>query len=131
MSDYPIKNRQADALPEGVVEIIDAAGTAKRFEGENLLVACASHYSDFKPLKLGEPGMTSLLSGEPGYAVGVEDLRVGLTLDEFIHLALNALNPSQYETLRETYGLFSLIDTRYYEPDTGKALQPKIRVARG
>lgn len=120
--------QNAVALPEGVVELIDAAGTIKRLEGDNLLVACAGHYSGMKPIKLGEPGHRSLLSDAPAYLVRVETAEVALTIDEFVHLALNALNPDQYRTLREACGELGLLGPDYYDPGTGKALQPKVRV---
>ncbi len=122
--------RQLDTpLPPGAVELVDAEGTVKSLEGENLLVACAGHYSGMKPIKIGEPGYPSLLSGEPGYLVRTESVEVPLTLDEFIHLALNALNPAQYNRLREACGEIALIDAHYYDPESGKALQPKVRVS--
>jgi len=129
MNDEHSARHLETPLPDGVVELVDATGETRRFEGENLLVVCAGHYSGMKPIRAGEPGNASLLSHEPGYLVRTESIEVALTLDEFIHLALNALNPDQYRQLHEACGTFGFIGPDYYDPATGKALQPKVRIA--
>lgn len=129
MNETRACQRLDDALPNGVVELVDIDGNTKRLEGENLLVACAGHYSGMKPLRIGAPGYPSLLSQEPGYLVRMDDVEVALALDEFIHLALHALSPEQYGQLHDACGQLSFTGSEYYDPDTGKALQPKVRVA--
>lgn len=131
MSDYPARNRRATALPAGSIEIEDRGGAVKRLEGEAVLVAMAGEYSGHKPLAVGEPGFESLLCGEQGYLLRTEDVEVPLTLREIVHLLLNALAPEQYLKLRETYGLFGPIGEDYYDPQTAKAKQPKVRLAKG
>jgi len=127
MTDEPLCRCLDTRLADDVVEIEDATGKVRRFEGEALLLACASHYSGVKPLPVGEAGATSLLSGEPGWRVRVEDVEITLTLSEFVHLALHALPPSQVQRLRTHCDTLTLIGPAVYDAD-GKALQPKVRV---
>ena len=131
MTDPFIPHHRLPAtLPDGVVEIEDAGGAIKRLDGEALLVAVAGEYSGHKPMNLGEPGFESTLSGGPGYLLRTEDVELALGLGEIVHLLLNALTPEQYFKLRELYGPFDLIGETYYDPGTGQARQPKVRVPK-
>ena len=130
MTDQFAHHRRPSALPTGVVEIEDAGGAIKRLSGETLLVAAAGEYSGHKPMNLGEPGFESILTGGPGYLLRTEDVEIALGLGEIVHLLLNALTPEQYFKLRELYGPFDLIGEAYYDPETGRARQPKVRVPR-
>ena len=122
------RNRLTRSLPEGQVEIEDRHGRTRALAAEALLVAAASDYSGAKALSIGEPGPPSILSGEPGYRYRSADLEVALTREELLRLIFNALTPDEYLKLREAFGEFDEIDARFYAPDTGEALQPKVRV---
>ena len=128
MNSDDSKNRLETPLPHDQVEIEDAEGTIRRYTDEGLLVACAGDYSGHKPMQIGDPGPPSVISGEPGYRYRSGDVEIPLTRQEMRHLILHALTPSQYFALRERYGLFPEIGTDHYDPETGDALAPKVRV---
>jgi hypothetical protein len=130
MSDkHPPKQRRAESLPTDTIEIVDTDGETRRLSGEAILVACAGAYAGHKPLRLGTAGPASLLSGKPGYLLRVEDVELALTEQEILHLLLHALPPAHYFTLRESFGSFAPIADAYYDPQTGAAIQPMVRVS--
>jgi hypothetical protein len=122
------RGREPEAEPEDRYTIEDQDGNVRRYTWDTLLVALAGDYSGTKPMALGEPLGPSELSGEPGYRVRFADLTLMLTRDEFQRLFLAALTPAEYRTLHARYGGFALIDATHYDPASGTAQAPKVRV---
>jgi len=125
---HPPRNRTDSPLPDQRVEIEDRQGRIKDYGTDALLVAAAGDYGGIKPLDIGEPGPASALCGEPGYLYRAGDVQIPLTRNELLRLVFGALTADEYFKLREIYGEFPQISPQYYEPETGRAIQPKVRV---
>ncbi|MEJ2059637.1 MAG: hypothetical protein P8Y64_04015 [Gammaproteobacteria bacterium] len=111
------------------VEIEGADGALQHYpDPMALMVACAGDYSGHKPMQLGEPLAASRLSGRPGYLYRRDDIEIVLTRDELLRLILNALTPDEFRKLRELFGALNEIGPEFYDQDSGKALQPKVKV---
>ncbi|MGA7802307.1 MAG: hypothetical protein WCC36_16030 [Gammaproteobacteria bacterium] len=126
--NHPPRNRSDTPLPAHQIEIEDRQGRVRSASGDALLVAAAGDYGGIKPLDIGQPGPLSVLCGEPGYLYRSADVQIPLTRDELLRLVFSALTADEYFKLREIYGQFREIDTDCYDPETGAARQPKVRV---
>lgn len=79
-------------------------------------------------LSLGSSIGRSVLSGGAAYLYRSQDLQLLLTRDELGRLICRELLPAEYLKLRKKYGIFFEIEDSFYEPSSGRALQP-IRAA--
>ncbi|MNR71272.1 hypothetical protein D3C71_18870 [compost metagenome] len=73
-----------------------------------------------------QPHQGSMLSGEPGYIYEDNEVRLVLTADELYRFLRCNLDADEYRKLREQFGLFYCIAPKYYDIDTGIALQPRF-----
>lgn len=114
--------------PSEEIQVENAEGECRRFDEMALMVAAAAHYSGGKELRLGPPGPPSELSGEAGYIYRRGELSLVLTREELLRLVFWALRPQEYFALRERHGAVAELDAGKYDPDSGRALQPKVKV---
>lgn len=121
--------RLDEPLPDGRIEIQDADGEVHIFGRDALLVATASDFSGSKKLAIGAPGAApSALSGASAYWYRAGDVEIAVTREELHRLVFHALRPEEYRALRDAVGVFHEIGPDFYEPETGRALQPMVRV---
>ncbi len=112
------------------IEIEGADGKLRRFDDDALLVAMAGDYAGHKPLDLGEPGPASMISGEPGYRYRSGGVEVVLTRRELQHLVFHALPVAWYQRLKSACPELPEIGATFYDANSGRALQPKVKVPR-
>jgi hypothetical protein len=112
------------------IEIEDAEGQVRRFEPDSMMMAMAGDYAGHRLVDLGEPGPASTISGEPGYRYRRGSLEVVVSRRELQHLVFNALPPTWYRRLRETCPGLPELSATLYDQETGRALQPKVKVPK-
>ena len=121
MSDeHKAKNRRAKSLPVLDIRI--------EWEGGELLTdpngACMMAVTGDWKVGPPSPKFKSHLTGEPGYRLSFDNIRVCLTFDEMDRLYRHDLVDDEYFALRKRYGMFHEIHEDFYYPEDGVAWQP-------
>lgn len=111
-TNYPPKNRRASALPDWMIEIVDADGI-KSFDPIGLLIYTIKHGDEFlklKPIK----GLYSDVSNQGAVLYRSYNVELAVSPEELYRICAYALHRNEYEKLRQSFGNFREIDREHY-----------------
>jgi hypothetical protein len=76
-------------------------------------------------IDFGRPGVTSMLSGEPGYLYRTDVVEIPLSREEILRLFRHNLRPEEFFKLAQEVGVFYEISSKFYDEETGVAVNPQ------
>ena len=120
---YPLIGHRDTGLSAVQYEVWDATGRLQ-LDPTTALKAGMS-----ESLRLGQPALPSILSGELGYLFRTNEVEIPLTAAELYRLFRFNLRPEEFRKLAETVGVFYEINSKFYDEDSGLAIDPKFNAA--
>jgi len=119
---YPSMNRTPTGLGPIDIEVVDDRG-ARLYDPNKAILAA---HKGPKGFSLGAPITTSDISNEPGYVVRFDAVQLSLTAPELVRLCMKSLRPEEFFALARKYGVFYEICSKFYDEDTGVALDARL-----